>query len=169
MKRYIFGSIFLASLLNASSMVNFGIAYANGSDSSKNITTFISYNVFAGVNLRFEYNRNIADYKEFLNSDINRYALFVTYNQALSNSFSITPKVGLVKTDGKFTTIDTLKKVTDSSTNFTYGVELNYDINSVASVFVGYTDYGHRFKKVKDIKASKIDSKNISLGVKINL
>ena len=169
MKKIIISAVAMVSIVSAGSLSNIGLAYSHGDDKSKNITTFLSYGVLAGVDLRFEYNRNISDYKEFSNADINRYALFATYTQPLGPSFSLTPKVGLAKTDGKFKTIETLKKVTDSSTTFTYGLELNYDINDMASAFVGYTDYGHDFKKVKDIKASKINSKNITVGLKINL
>ena len=169
MKKFIISIFTSLTLLSAGSISNVGLAFSKGDDSSKNITTFVSYNILAGVDLRFEYNRNISDYKEFANADINRYALFATYTQPIGSSFSITPKIGLSKTDGKFETIDTLKKVTDSSTDFTYGVEINYDINNMASAFVGYTDYGHKFKKLKDVKASKINGKNITVGFKINL
>ena len=160
----------LASVLLATSNLtaSIGLAYAKGDDNSKNITTFVSYNIFARVNLRLEYNRNLSKYKEFFSTKINRYGLFATYTQALGNYFSITPKVGIVKTNGDFQTLNTLKTISDSSTDFTYGVELNYDLNSALSIFAGYTDYGHKFKKIKDIKASKINSKNISIGLKLN-
>lgn len=169
MKKAIFSTLVLTSLAAANSISGLGLAYSHGDDKSKNITTFLNYNVALGVDLRLEYSRNISDYKEYLSADINRYALFATYTMPLGYSFSLTPKIGLAKTDGEFTVLGTIKKVTDSSTTFTYGAELNYDLSNRVSAFVGYTDYGHNFKKIKDIKKSNINSKNITFGVKINL
>ena len=169
MKKIIFYMLILASISNANSISGLGLAFSHGDDKSKNITTLLNYNVALGIDLRFEYNRNISDYKEYFSTDINRYALFATSTLPLGYSFSVTPKVGLAKTNGKFKTYETLKKITDSSIAFTYGAELNYNLSNKVSAFLGYTDYGHSFKKIKDIKASKINSKNITVGLKINL
>ncbi len=168
MKNLILAIMVATSVSVAGSISGAGVAYSQGTDESKNITTFLNYNLVAGFDLRFEYNRNISDYKEFLTSDINRYALFATYTQPVGYSLSITPKMGMVKTNGEFETLSTLKKVSDSSTDFTYGVELNYDLSDNLALFAGYTDYGHNFKSLKDIKKSEIESKNFSAGLKIN-
>jgi outer membrane receptor protein involved in Fe transport len=169
MKKIISSIAMLATIATASSISQVGAAYSKGTDESKNITLFTTYNFAVGVGLRLEYSRNVSDYTEFLNADVSRYGLFATYTLPLGSSFSVTPKAGLVKTDGEFEMLSTLKKVSDSSTNFTYGLEVNYDVNENVSLFTGYTDYGHKFKNVKSITKSKIDSKNYTFGVKINL
>ncbi len=171
MKKIGFITIIFFALLEveANSISKFGLAYSRGEDSSKNITTLLSYNIISNLDLRFEYNRNISDYKDFLKADINRYALFATYTQPLAYSLSITPKIGLVRTQGEFETLETIKTISDSSTNFTYGLELNYNISDTISTFIGYTDYGHKFKDIKSIKESNINSKNVSFGFKFDL
>ncbi len=170
MKKLIILPILTLGFISAGSISQVGIGYSKGEDKSKNITTFISYGVAVGLDLRFEYSKAISKYSEFASSDVNRYGLFATYTLPLStSSFSVTPKVGIVKNSGEFEMLDTLSKVTDSSTDFTYGLELNYDFNSKLSIFAGYTDYGHKFKKLKSIKASEIDSKNYTVGFKLGI
>lgn len=169
MKKIILTMLCFGYVVNAGSISQVGIAYSHGEDKSKNITIFSKYSVVADFGLRLEYSRNISDYKEFYQADINRYWLFATYTLPLGANFSVTPKVGLFKTDAEFELIDTLKKVSDSSTNFTYGVELNYQLNSRVSLFSGYTDYGHKFKNIKSITKSDIDSKNFTFGVKLDI
>jgi len=157
------------SLLDGS-IQEIGLAYSKGKHGTKNATGFFEYSLLMGAGLRFEYSKNISEHPEFSSTDISKYGLFAVYNIGLPNSaFSVTPKAGLVKTDGKFKMYDTLKKVTSKETKFTYGVELNYNINDKASIFVGYTDYGKNIKKTKDIKIDNLDSKNVSLGLKIKL
>jgi opacity protein-like surface antigen len=81
---------------------------------------------------------------------------------------SLTPKIGLVKTDGSFEVVDTFKTITESSTNFTYGLELNYNVNDKMSIFIGYTDYGNELD-IDDFDTSKLDTANYTFGLKIHL
>ena len=129
----------------------------------------MGFNVFSNIGLRLEYAKNISEHPEFTKEDISRYGLFATYTLPLSSSFSVTPKAGLTKTDGTFETTEVLKEVSDSSTNFTYGLELNYHYNDKVSLFVGYTDYGNDFDNIGDVSASKLDSQNYTFGIKLDI
>ena len=167
MKKTISSLVLAGSLLSAGSLVQVGAGYSKGDKDADIGTAFIETGIFTMVGLRLEYSKNISEHPEFSKEDISRYGLFATYTVPLTPSFSLTPKAGIIKTDGDFTVQDTLVKVTDSSTNFTYGLEVNYNYNDLVSLFVGYTDYGNKFDNIGDIKSSELDSQNYTFGVKL--
>ncbi|HIP51516.1 MAG TPA: hypothetical protein EYG94_05430 [Campylobacterales bacterium] len=169
MKKIITSLIVLGTLATASGLAQIGAGYSKGENDSNNGTAFVGLNVLGDLGLRLEYSKNFSEHSELSKEDINRYGLFATYTLPLTSSFSITPKVGLVKTDGRFETKDTLEKVSDSSTDFTYGLEANYHYNNTVSFFVGYTDYGNKFESIGSVKASEFDSQNYTFGIKIDI
>ncbi len=63
---------------------------------------------------------------------------------------------------------NTLESVSDSSTKFTYGLEINYKLNDNASAFIGYTDYGNVLD-IENVDTSKMDTVNYTVGIKIYL
>jgi hypothetical protein len=167
---YIMAAGFSTSSLLDGSFQEVGLSISKGKADTKNITGFYEYSLLMGAGLRFEYSKNINEFSEFSSADISKYGMFAVYNLSLpGTSFSITPKAGMVKTDGEFETLDAIKKVTSKETKFTYGVEINYDINNRASLFLGYTDYGNNIKSKKDIKLDNLDGKNVALGFKVKL
>jgi len=172
---FIASTYILASGLNTTSLLDgsvqeLGLSISKANEDTKNITGFFEYSLLMGAGLRFEYSKNINDLSEYSSTDISKYGLFAVYNFTIpTSSFSITPKVGLVKTDSEFELLDTYEKVTSDETKFTYGVELNYNINSKASLFVGYTDYGNNIKSKDDIKLDNLDGKNVAVGFKFKL
>jgi len=167
---YLFSSGFNTTSLLDGSVQELGIALSKGKADAKNVTGFFEYSLLMGAGLRFEYSKTISEFSEFSSADINKYGLFAVYNMPFpGTSFSVTPKVGLVKTDGEFETYDTLRKITSDETKFTYGIELNYNFNNKASVFVGYTDYGNNIKSTDDIELDNIDGKNVAVGFKLQL
>ena len=168
MKKIILSLLFAGSLLSAGSLVQVGAGYSKGDKDADIGTAFIETGLFTMVGLRLEYSKNVSEHPEFSKEDISRYGLFATYTLPLTPSFSVTPKAGLIKTDGDFTVKDTLETVTDSSTNFTYGLEVNYSYNDFVSLFVGYTDYGNKFDNIGDVKSSELDSQNYTFGVKLD-
>ena len=160
------------STLVASSMVmaevgELGLGYSKGDNSDNFVTAFGSLNVLGNMGARLEYTKNISENPDFSKEDITRYGLFASYTLPILPRISLTPKVGLVKTDGSFKVVDTLETVTKSSTNFTFGIEFNLDVNDKLSAFVGYTDYGNKLD-IKDIDTSKMDTANYTFGVKIH-
>ena len=157
------------SLSMAGGFAQVGAGYSRGDNSSDNVTAFAGMNVLGNIGLRLEYSKNLSDHPEFSKEDISRYGLFATYTLPLTSSFSVTPKAGLTKTNGEFEVVDTLLDVTDSSTNFTYGLEVNYNYNELISFFVGYTDYGNKFDNIGSVKASELDSQNYTFGIKIDI
>lgn len=164
--------IVLSTLL-ASSMVmaevgEVGLGYSMGNNSDNFITVFGSLNVLGNIGARLEYTKNITENPQFSKEDISRYGLFATYTLPVLPNISLTPKIGLIKTDGAFTPEYTFKKVTESSTNFTYGLELNYDLNDKMSAFVGYTDYGNELD-IQNIDTSEMDTANYTFGIKIHI
>jgi len=167
MKKIILSFLLAGSLLSAGTLVQVGAGYSKGDKDADIGTAFIGTDVLLGIGLRLEYSKNLSEHPEFTKEDITRYGLFATYTLPLTSSFSVTPKAGLMKTDGDFTLKDTTK-VTDSSTNFTYGLEANYHYNDFVSLFVGYTDYGNKFDKVGDVKSSELDSQNYTVGIKLD-
>ena len=169
MKKIITTLLLASSFSMAGSMAEVGLAYSQGDNSTDNGTGFIGANFFGNIGLRLEYSKNLSDHPQFSKEDISRYGLFATYTIPLNSTFSVTPKAGLTKSDGDFEVLDTLQEVSDSSTNFTYGLELNYRYNEVISAFVGYTDYGNKFDSIGDVSASKLDSKNYSFGIKLDI
>ncbi len=162
--------LFIAGV-QADSVGNVGIGYSKGDNDGDMITAFGSLNVIAGAALRLEYTKNISEHPEFSKEDVSRYGLFATYELFLLPGFSATPKIGLVKTDGEFKFINSVKKVTDDNTQFTYGLELDYYFNDQLSAFLGYTDYGDKLnvKNLADEKMDNLDSANYILGFKLHL
>jgi hypothetical protein len=156
------------SLLSAGTLVQVGAGYSKGDKDADIGTAFIETTLLTSIGLRLEYSKNISEHPEFSKEDISRYGVFATYTLPITSAFSVTPKVGLTKTDGDFTVKDTLEKVTDSSTNFTYGLEVNYHYNNFVSLFVGYTDYGNKFDNIGDVKSSELDSQNYTVGLKLD-
>lgn len=168
MKKIILSSFLLASLSTAGSFGQIGVGLAKGDNSDNFVTGFASLNVLSNIGLRLEYTKNISENPEFSKEDISRYGLFATYTLPLVANFSLTPKIGLSNTDASFTIKDTLEKVSDSSTEFTFGLELNYEYNDKVSLFLGYTDYGNELD-IKDIDTSEMDTKNYTFGIKIDI
>ncbi len=169
MKKILFILLLSWGMLQADSLGNAGLGYSKGDNDGDMITGFASLNVIAGIALRLEYTKNISEHPEFSKEDVSRYGLFATYEFYLLPGFSVTPKVGLVKTDGEFKFVDSVKKVTDSDTKFTYGLEADYYFNNQLSVFIGYTDYGDKLRSLGDVAISEMDSANYILGLKLHL
>lgn len=144
-----------------------GLAYAKGDNDGDMVTGFMGLNVLSAIGLRLEYTKNFTEHSEFSKEDISRYGLFATYTLPLTSSLSLTPKAGLTQTDGEFQVKDTVETLSESSTEFTYGLELNYQLNRAISMFVGYTDYGNELD-IKDIDTSEMDTKNYTIGIKID-
>jgi len=168
MNKIIISLMLASSLMMADGFAQVGLGYSKGDNDGDMATGFAGIKVFSNIGLRLEYMKNISEHSEFSKEDITRYGLFATYTLPLSSSFSITPKAGLMKTDGEFEVLKTVKTVSDSSTEFTYGLELNYNYNDSISLFVGYTDYGKE-QEIKDIDTSKLDTQNYTIGIKIDI
>jgi len=168
MKKILLGVMLTGSLLVANTFAQIGLGYSKGDSSDNFITAFGSIKVLSNIDLRLEYTKNVSENPEFSKEDISRYGLFATYTLPLAANFSITPKIGLAKTDGSFTFNDTFKRISDSSTEFTYGIEANYQMNDNISLFVGYTDYGNKLK-LKELDSSQLDTKNYTFGIKIDI
>jgi len=169
MKKTVISLMLVSSLTMASGFAQVGAGYSQGDNDTDNVTAFVGMNVLSSIGLRLEYSKNFSDHPRFSKEDISRYGLFATYTLPLSSAFSVTPKVGLTKTDGEFEIVDTVETVSDSSTNFTYGLEINYHYNELVSLFVGYTDYGNKFDNIGSVKASELDSQNYTFGIKIDI
>lgn len=168
MKKLLLSIVFLGSMVMADSFGQVGLGYAKGNNSENYVTAFGSIKVLSNIGARLEYTKNISEHASFSKEDISRYGLFATYTLPLASGFSLTPKVGLVKTDGAFKVLDTVKELTNSSTDFTFGLEVNYQLNERISAFVGYTDYGNELD-IKNIDTSKLDTANYLFGIKIDL
>lgn len=160
--------ILASSIVLAGSFGQFGLGYSKGGDSEDYITGFGSIKVIGNINMQLEYTKSLSENNLFSSDDISRYGLFATYNIPFSKTLSVTPKIGLTKTDGKFEIKDTLEKVTDSSTEFSYGIDANFRFSDVMSAYVGYVDYGHALD-VTNIDVSKIDNKNFTFGIKFDI
>jgi hypothetical protein len=169
MKKVTMGLICMSGLLLADGFAQIGAGYSRGANDSDNGTAFVGLKVLGDLGLRLEYSKNFSEHSELSKENINRYGLFATYTLPLTSSFSITPKAGLVKTDGRFETKGVIEKISDSSTDFTYGLEANYHYNNSISLFVGYTDYGNKFESIGSVKASEFDSQNYTFGIKIDI
>ena len=169
MKKIILSLLLAGSLAMAGSFAQVGAGYSKGDNDGDIGTAFLGLNVLSNVGLRLEYSKNISEHAEFSKEDISRYGLFATYTLPLTPSFSITPKAGVIKTDGDFSFEDGVDIISDSSTNFTYGLEANYHYNDVISLFVGYTDYGNKFDDIGSVKASELDSQNYTFGIKLDI
>lgn len=163
------GLLFMSGLVLADGFAQIGAAYSKGANDSDNGTAFVGLKVLGDLGLRLEYSKNFSEHSELSKEDISRYGLFATYTLPLTTSFSITPKAGLVKTDGSFETKGVIEKISNSSTDFTYGLEANYHYNRSISFFIGYTDYGNKFENIGSISASEFDSQNYTFGIKIDI
>jgi len=168
MKKIALSLLLAGSLLTAGSFGQLGAGYSKGNNSDNFVTVFGSLNALGNIGVRLEYTKNISENPEFSAEDISRYGIFATYTLPLMGGLSLTPKIGMTKTDSSFTVLDTLTAVSDTSTDFTYGLEINYDINEKVSAYVGYTDYGSNLD-ISHIDTSKLDSANYTFGIKINL
>ncbi|CAA6803348.1 MAG: Unknown protein [uncultured Sulfurovum sp.] len=168
MKKIILSLIAVGSLAMAGSFAQVGLGYSQGDDDGKYGTGFIGVNVLSDIGLRLEYTKNLDENSEFSKEDISRYGLFATYTLPLTSSFSVTPKAGFTKVDGDFTVKETFEKVSDSSTEFTYGLELNYHYNDNIGLYLGYTDYGNELD-INNIDKDKMDTQNYTFGIKIDL
>jgi len=168
MNKIIISLMLTSSLMMADSFAQLGLGYSKGNNDSDIAIGFAGLKVFGNLGLRLEYTKNISEKFEFSKEDISQYGLFATYTLPLTSAFSITPKAGLVKTDGSFEFLDTLDSISESSTEFTYGLELNYNYNNVVSFYVGYTDYGNELD-IRDLDTSKMDRENYTIGVKIDI
>ncbi|CAA6805755.1 MAG: Unknown protein [uncultured Sulfurovum sp.] len=168
MKKIILGLILTISLSMANSFAQLGLGYSQGENEGNYATGFAGLNVFGNIGLRLEYTKNVDNHAEFSKEDISRYGVFATYTLPLSSSFSITPKAGLTKTDGEFTFKGVADEVSDSSTEFTYGLEINYHYNENVGLFIGYTDYGNELD-LKNIDKDKMDTQNYMFGIKVDL
>jgi hypothetical protein len=146
-----------------------GAAYATGNDLD-NITLFGGINLVSQLGVRLEFTSNFSEDEDFfISQDISRYGVFATYTLPLVMGFSVTPKVGMVKTSSSFGFGEVVENIAEyDSTDFAYGLEANYHINESISVFVGYTDYSTDSNLV-DIVHDDLDSANYSFGVKVGL
>ena len=169
MKKIITTLIFTGTLLSAGGFAQIGAGYSKDDNSGDTGSAFVGLNVLGNLGLRLEYAKNITEHPEFSKEDISRYGVFATYTLPLFSAFSITPKVGLTKSEGSFTVKGVRDEVSDSSTTFTYGLEANYHYNDAISLFVGYTDYDNKFDNIPSVKASELDSKNYTFGIKIDI
>jgi opacity protein-like surface antigen len=167
-KIFVFSTLLMSSTVMADSIGELGLGYSKGDNSDNFITAFGSLDVIGNIGARLEYTKNTSENSQFSKEDISRYGLFATYTLPILPNISLTPKIGLVKTDGEFQLEDTLKTITDSSTTFTYGLELNYDLNDKISAFIGYTDYGNELD-IKDFDTSELDTANYTFGIKIHI
>ena len=167
MKKILLSLLVSGTMVSAGSFGQLGLGYSKGDNSDNFITAFGSLNVLGNIGARLEYTKNMTENPEFSKEDISRYGLFATYTLPLIGGFSVTPKIGLTKTDGSFTILDTLEKVSKSSTDFTYGLEVNYALNEKVYAYVGYTDYGNELE-IKHIDTSKMDTANYTFGVKLD-
>ncbi len=167
MKKLILIVFLIIGTIQANAFAEIGAGYAKGNNDGELVTVFGSLALIGDIDLRLEYTKNISEHPEFTKEDISRYGVFAIYNFYLAPHVSITPKIGMTKTESDFKIKEVLENVTDSSTEFTYGVELNYDVSRSATVFIGYTDYGKE-QDIKDIDTSKLDNANYIIGLKLH-
>ena len=168
MKKTVLALLLATSLTTAGTFAQIGAGYAKGDNDGDMATGFIGLNIISAIGLRLEYTKNFSEHPEFTKEDISRYGLFATYTLPLVAGLSVTPKAGLSKIDGEFETVDTIETLSDSSTEFTYGLEINYKLNRAISMFIGYTDYGNELD-IKEIDTSKMDTANYTFGIKIDI
>ena len=168
MNKIIISLMLASSLMMADGFAQVGLGYSKGDNDGDMATGFAGLKVFGNIGLRLEYTKNISEHSEFSKEDVSRYGVFATYTLPITSALSITPKAGLTKTDGEFELLETFETVSDSSTEFTYGLELNYSYNDLVSFYVGYTDYGSELD-INDIDTSKMDTQNYTIGIKIDI
>jgi len=168
MKKILITLGLLSTLLSADILGTFGLGYSRGDNDGNYVTAFGQTNFLAGIGIRLEYTKNFDEHKAFSKEDVSRYGVFATYTFSMLPLISITPKAGLVKTDGDFTLKEVAGKLTSSKTRFTYGLEVDYDINSQFSLFVGYTDYGKKLD-IKEVDTKDMDRSNYMIGFKLHI
>ena len=167
MKKILISCILASSLLLSNSFGQLGLGYSKGDNADNFITAFGSLNLLGNIGLRLEYTKNMTENPDFSKEDLSRYGVYATYTLPLIGGFSLTPKIGFNKTDSAFTVFETFEKVSDSSTDFTYGLEANYAFNEKMSLFVGYTDYGNKLK-INHVDTSNLDTANYTFGIKLD-
>ena len=160
--------MFVSSLSMADGFAQVGVGYSQGENEGNYATGFLGVNVFSNIGVRLEYTKNVDEHPEFSKEDISRYGVFATYTLPLTSSFSVTPKAGLTKVDGAYTLQGLTDEISDSSTEFTYGLELNYHYNKNIGLYVGYTDYGKELE-LNNIDRDKMDTQNYTFGIKIDI
>lgn len=163
MKKIILAVMLTVSTISADWLGQAGLGYSKGNNGENHITAFAGAELFMGAGLRLEYTKNFSEHPEFSKEDVSRYGLFATYQFSLIPYIAITPKIGLVKTDGEFEILETAQALSKSSTKFTYGLELDYYYNDFLSIYLGYTDYG------KDFDIDDMDTANFTLGFKLHI
>jgi hypothetical protein len=168
MRKIILALLVITGLATAGSFGQLGLAYSQGENEGDYATGFAGVNVLGNLGLRLEYTKNISENPEFSKEDISRYGLFATYTLPLTSAFSVTPKAGITKVDGSITLKDATESVTNDSTEFTYGLELNYHYNNQLLFYVGYTDYGQELD-LKNIDTDKLDTQNYTFGIKLEI
>ena len=168
MNKIVISIILVSSLMMADGFAQVGLGYSKGDNDGDTMTGFAGFKVLGNIGLRLEYAKNISEHPEFSKEDVSRYGLFATYTLPIVSNISLTPKIGLIKVDGEFEVLDTLETVSDSSTEFTYGLEVNYSYNDLVSFYIGYTDYGNELD-IDKIDTSKMDTQNYTIGVKIDI
>jgi len=156
------------SLAVAGNFAQVGLGYSQGDDEGNYAMGFVGVNVLSNIGIRLEYTKNIDEHPEFSKEDVSRYGVFATYTLPLTSSFSVTPKAGLTQVDGAYTLKGVVDEVSDSSTEFTYGLELNYHYNDQVGLYVGYTDYGKELD-LNNIDKNKMDTQNYTFGIKIDI
>ena len=171
MKRVVISLMLAGSLAMAGGFAQIGLGYSQGNEEGDFATGFAGVNVLGDLGLRLEYTKNITEHPEFSKEDISRYGLFATYTLPLTSSFSITPKAGVTRVDGDFTLTNAVTTVSDSSTEFTYGLEVNYHYNDNIELFVGYTDYGSELdiNNLSNTDTTKMDTQNYTFGIKLDI
>ena len=168
MKKIMLGIFLISNIMMPDGFAQVGLGYSKGNENSDIVTGFLGAKVLSNIGLRLEYTKNISEHPEFSKEDVSRYGLFATYTLPVGASLSFTPKVGIIQTDGEFQVQNTIETVSDSSTEFTYGLEINYSYNNLVSFFIGYTDYGNELD-VNNIDTSKMDTANYTVGIKIDI
>ncbi len=168
MKKIILSILLFVGALEADILGQAGLSYSKGNNGENHITAFAGAELFMGAGARLEYTKNISEHPEFSKEDVSRYGLFAFYQFSLIPKFAITPKIGVVKTDGEFKVSDVASIVSKSSTDFVYGLEIDYYYNGFLSIFIGYTDYGKELD-IKSIDTSKMDTANYAIGFKLHI
>ncbi len=163
MKKIILALMLFIGSVSADFLGQAGIGLSKGNNGENHVTAFAGVEMMMGAGLRLEYTKNFSEHPEFSKEDVSRYGLFAVYQFSLIPYLAITPKIGLVKTDGEFEFADTVKTLSKSSTKFTYGLELDYYYTDMISIFLGYTDYG------KDFDVKDMDTANFTLGLKLHI
>ncbi len=163
MKKIILALMLFAGSVSADFLGQAGIGLSKGNNGENHVTAFAGVEMMMGAGLRLEYTKNFSEHPEFSKEDVSRYGLFAVYQFSLIPYIAITPKIGLVKTDGDFKVLETAEVLSKSSTKFTYGLEIDYYFTDMISIFLGYTDYG------KDFDVKDMDTANFTLGLKLHI